>query len=66
MELQHQNIEAILAKADVTRADGTMFTEAALRQAADGKNTFWDEQSRALLYRGPVPPGPPAAGNTRT
>ena len=49
-------VEAILAIADKPAGDGTVYPAEALKKAANGRTTFWDEARQALIYRGPVPP----------
>lgn len=51
---QDQHIEAVIAVADVPRADFTVFAEEALRRLHDGRRFFWDEANRRLMYRGPA------------
>lgn len=47
-------IEVVLARADVADANGDVLTEAAVRSMADGVRLFWDEAHKALVYRGPA------------
>jgi hypothetical protein len=48
-----KQIEAIVIRADVPGPGGTIVTADVVRGMADGVRLFWDEDSKALIYRGP-------------
>ncbi len=50
----NQFVEAIVATADVARADSTIFSAAALREMHDGVRFVWDEEKRHLVFRCPA------------
>lgn len=43
-------VESIIKKIGID-SSGAEYTEQALREAADGKNTFYDEEKQALISR---------------
>jgi hypothetical protein len=48
-------LTAVLAVVGTMSATGDVYTEAALRAAADGVTKFYDEGRMCLIYRGPIP-----------
>lgn len=48
------DIEAVVIQADFVRQDGVMLPADEVRKMADGVRLFWDEQKKALIYRGPA------------
>lgn len=48
--------ERVVAFGDVPDKSNHVYPSAELRKMADGVRLFWDEERRALIYRGPAPP----------
>lgn len=51
--LRPDELEGVVAVADVPRSDGTVFPADELRAMHDGVRFFWDEAGQRLMWRGP-------------
>lgn len=52
-QLRPDELEGVVAVADVPSSDGTVFAAEALRTMHDGVRFFWDDVGQRLLWRGP-------------